>query len=98
MDDSEVDRQLATIRGHMPATYAAIQRAAKRAGGKVYATVRAGLRGTPNAFWACERGHVVGTPFQMDADQVDVAAKVCLQYGMTNLIFWSPNLGLEVET
>lgn len=97
--DGNVEKQLATIKGQMPDTYAEIQRAAKAAGKGVYAVVRAGLRGEPNAFWACERGHVVGTPFEMRPAVAGEIASYIMRYGMTNLVFWSPAIarGLHVE-
>lgn len=59
----EVAQDLQRIKTHMPGVYAAIQQRAALVGQQVYAYVRRGCQGEPNAFWACEAGHVVGTAF-----------------------------------
>ena len=59
----KVAEGLHTIKTHMPLVYGAIQDKAKEIGNEAFALVRKGLRGEPNAFYAFERGYVVGTPF-----------------------------------
>lgn len=73
-----VSKGLAEIKGHMPETYASIQAKAKEIGNVAFTLVRRGLRGEPNAFYAFERGRVVGTPFNL----VEVARDVA-QYMVT---------------
>ncbi len=79
-----VGQGLATIKAHMPQTYAAIQRQAQARGNAVFALVRRGCGGQPDCFYAVEAGHVVGTPF---AQAVDPAlASLIVQFGIGFLV------------
>lgn len=77
------------IKAHMPETYKAIQEKASQVGNVAFGFVRAGLRGEPNKFYAVERGHVVGTPFDLPG-VADEVARVIVQFGVTFLIMWAP--------
>lgn len=89
-----VKQQLEVIKTKMPSTYAEIKERGERVTGKVfdpandlvraegsvvYQLVRRGIRGEPNCFYAVERGHVVGTPFNIE----DVARDIA--WGMVSL-------------
>lgn len=93
MDTRTADRQaqvaegLALIKARMPETYKSVQAKAAQIGGSAYNLVRRALRGEPNCFWACERGHVVGTPFSEGEISRDVA-QLMVQFGCTHLTMW----------
>lgn len=75
-----VAQLISEIKAHMPDTYAAIKaRAAERQSG-VYETVRRGLAGEANCFYAIEGGRVVGTPFDLPNVMPELAAQI-VQFG-----------------
>jgi len=78
---------IARIKASMPETYKSIQAKAQQVGKVAFALVRAGLRGKENAFWACERGHVVGTPFADHEIERDIA-QLMVQFGSTFVCIW----------
>jgi hypothetical protein len=82
-----VEEGLARIKGQMPETYKSIQVKAASAGKVAFALVRRGLRGEANCFWACERGHVVGTPFS-DQEVTRDVAQLLVQFGGTFVCIW----------
>jgi hypothetical protein len=88
----EFFRQL--IKNHMPETYKAIQTRAADSdlGRDAFALVTRGLKGEPNCFYAIERGHVVGTPFDMP-DVSSELARTIVQFGCQFLIMWAPKGG-----
>lgn len=89
--DAQVEQDIAEIKAYMPETYKTIQeRAAERRG--VFKLVRDGLRGTPNCFWAMERGRVKGAPFSMPGIQTDVA-QAMVEFGCTHACI----LAMEVD-
>ena len=77
------------IKDHMPETYKAIQEKAGKVGNLAFKLVRASLKGEPNRFYAIERGHVAGTPFDM-GNVSDEIARLALQFGISYLIMWAP--------
>jgi hypothetical protein len=81
-----VNKQLATIKDHMPAVYAAVQAKAGEIGNEAFALVRRGAKGEPDCFYAFEGGRVVGTPFG-EAVAPDVA-QLIVQFGATFLCMW----------
>lgn len=83
----KVAQGLHTIKAHMPLVYGAIQDKAAEIGNEAFALVRKGLRGEPNAFYAFERGYVVGTPFSAGELTKDVAA-LMVQFGMAFVCIW----------
>jgi hypothetical protein len=86
MDKGTMEEKLRVIREQMPETYKAIQaKAVERS--DAYGLVRRGLRGEANCFWACERGHVVGTPFAGHEIERDVA-HLMVQFGATFVCLW----------
>jgi len=87
----EVEAFKRTIKAHMPETYKAIQaRAAEDdLGREAFALVTRGLRGEPNVFYAMERGHVVGTPFNIPDVSAELAAYM-VRFGCQFLIMWAP--------
>lgn len=82
-----VQRGLQTIKTAMPGVYAAIQAKAAEIGQGAYGLVRRGLRGEPLCFWAMERGHVVGTPFDGHPVQAAVAQQL-VQFGCAHVCMW----------
>lgn len=80
----DIERKLQIIKSHMPETYAIIKRWAGENGSGVYGFVRRGLRGEANCFYACEAGHVVGTPFCDELMQKFVSFMA--QYGGTSFV------------
>lgn len=78
---------VARIKAHMPATYRAIQERSALVGKVAFGLVRRGLRGETNCFWACERGHVSGTPFSDDEIERDIA-QLMVQFGSTFVVIW----------
>lgn len=79
-----IKAKLDVIRSQMPETYKHIQWKAGKVGGKAYELVRRALRGEPNCFWACENGHVVGTPFSMPEVSRDLA-QFMVSFGSTHV-------------
>lgn len=77
---SRVEQLIAQIKSSMPETYSSIQRKASDKGRGVYALVRAGLGGKPNCFWAMEAGHVMGTPFDLQSADPELALAM-VRYG-----------------
>lgn len=75
----------------MPETYKAIVERAKDTdlGRQAYALVRRGLRGEPNCFYAIEAGRVVGTPFNVQDVNAELA-RYMVQFGCSFLIMWEP--------
>jgi hypothetical protein len=88
-----VDQQIADIKAHMPAVYAAIKAKADELGRPAFALVRRGLAGLPNQFYAFEGGHVVGTPFVNMPGLSGEAALLMVQFGASYLAMWG-----EVQT
>lgn len=77
------------IKARMPETYKSVGETSARIGQVAFRLVRAGIRGKPNCFYAVERGHVVGTPFNMPGVQDDMA-RLVLQFGCTFMVMWAP--------
>ena len=92
----DVNEQLAVIKGKMPGVYAAIQDKAKELPG-AFGLVRRGLRGEANCFYACERGHVVGTPFSAGVLATEAAARM-VQFGCAWLCMWPDGVDLLTTT
>ena len=89
----KVAEGLHTIKTHMPLVYGAIQDKAKEIGNEAFALVRKGLRGEPNAFYAFERGYVVGTPFS-SGPITDEVAGLMVRFGFAFVcIFRAPEQG-----
>ena len=88
----EVEAIKRTIKAHMPETYKAIlQRSADTDLGRdAFALVTRGLRGEPNCFYALERGHVVGTPFNLPNVTPELAS-VIVRFGCSFLVMWAPD-------
>lgn len=82
-----VEEGLATIRAQMPETYKSVQAKAAEIGKGAFGLVRRSLKGEANCFWACERGHVVGTPFKDQEITRDVA-QLMVQFGSTFVCLW----------
>lgn len=87
MSRQEVERQIHEIKAHMPETYKAIQAKAAEVGQQAYALVRRAIAGHPDLFWACEGGHVVGTPFRATGIQDDVAATM-VRFSCRSVVMW----------
>ncbi len=87
----EVEALKATIKAHMPETYKAIvaRSADTDLGRQAFSLVTRGLRGEPNCFYAIERGHVVGTPFDAPDVTAELAAYI-VRFGCQHLVMWSP--------
>ena len=83
----DVEASLALIKSEMPETYKAINAKAKDVGKAAFGLVRRAIKGEANCFWACERGHVVGTPFAMQEIERDVA-QLMVQFGATFVCIW----------
>lgn len=83
----QVAEGLALIKSKMVQTYAAIQARARTHGNRVFADVRAGLRGEPGRFYAIEAGHVVGTPFGVRVT-ADIAA-LMLEFGGQHVVMFA---------
>lgn len=79
---------LATIKAHMPQTYAEIQRQAQARGNAVFGLVRRGCSGQADCFYAVEAGHVVGTPFAQ-SDVTDQVARLMVGFGCGFLVMLS---------
>lgn len=80
---------IAEIKAHMPEIYAAIQAKSVEIGKPAFALVRRGLKGEANAFYAFERGRVVGTPFvgPHEGLMADVAMTM-VQFGVKHVAMW----------
>jgi hypothetical protein len=87
----EVEAVKRTIKADMPETYAAIQARAADSdiGRQAFALVTRGIKGEPNCFYAVERGHVVGTPFDIP-DVTGELASLIVRFGCSFLIMWQP--------
>ena len=83
----EVALDLQRIKTHMPETYRAIQQKAAQIGNGAFALVRRGCAGEPNAFYAFESGHVVGTPFNLPDIARDVA-QYMVTFGVDHAVVW----------
>lgn len=70
---ARIEAGLKVIKTQMPQTYKQIQAKAAEIGTTAYALVRRGIAGHANCFYAFERGHVVGTPFNLVEVARDVA-------------------------
>lgn len=82
-----VDQQIASIKANMPQVYQAIQARAQAVGKVAFAFVRRGLRGEANCFYAFERGHVVGTPFNR-TDVMPTTAYYMVAFGCDHIVIW----------
>lgn len=80
--------KLAQIKADMPETYKSIQAKAAAMGKPAFALVRRGLRGEANCFYAFERGHVVGTPFNLVEITRDIA-QYMVTFGVTHACIWA---------
>jgi hypothetical protein len=78
-----------TLKIQMPETYKAIQAKAGEIGNRAYGYVKQGLAGQPNRFYAIERGHVAGTPFDLPNVNAELA-KYMVEFGCSFLIMWAP--------
>ncbi|MDP9902626.1 hypothetical protein [Variovorax ginsengisoli] len=85
---AEEGRQIKLIRDSLPGVHQAIRERAAVEGNDVYATVRRGLRGEPDCFYAFEGGRIVGTPFATTVT-ADLAAQI-VQFGATFLFMLAP--------
>ena len=82
-----VDDKVALIKSDMPNVYKANQaKAADQKG--TFELVRRGLRGEPGCFYAFERGHVVGTPFNGHEIMDDVAVNM-VQFGCAHVCIFA---------
>ena len=84
----EIEQVLQVIKTKMPNVYAAIRAKAAQIGPQAFKLVREGVRGEPYKFYAMENGHVVGTPFEGEAIQAEVAALMC-SFGCSHFILWA---------
>lgn len=87
----QVEAMKKLIKAQMPETYKAIveRSAAADLDKQAFALVTRGLRGEPNCFYAMERGHVVGTPFNIPDVTAELAATI-VRFGCSFLIMWAP--------
>lgn len=85
--NATVEQQIANIKANMPQVYAAIQAKALAVGKGAFAFVRRGLRGEANCFYAFERGHVVGTPFNL-VDIMQPVAYYMVGFGCSHVVIW----------
>jgi hypothetical protein len=83
----EVEAVIATIKARMPETYKSIKAKAEALGPATFGLVRAGIKGQPNCFYAFERGHVVGTPFNVTEIARDVA-QLMVTLGVEHAVIW----------
>lgn len=83
-----VDQQIANIKAHMPEVYKSIQAKAAEIGKPAFALVRRGLRGEANCFYAFERGHVVGTPFNQ-TDVMPQTAFYMVAFNCDHIVIWA---------
>lgn len=54
--------------------------------------ITAAVKGEPNRFYACERGHVVGTPFTLDA-ALDECVRLAFMTNGAAAVIRRPNDG-----
>lgn len=85
--DDKVNEGLRTIKEQMPDTYKSILAKAASIGTPAFGLVRRSLRGEANCFWAAERGHVVGTPFE-ESDITRDVASLMVQFGASSICMW----------
>lgn len=78
-----------TIKRQMPTVYDMIKTKADEIGNDAFAHVRAGLKGEANRFYAFERGHVVGTPFNI-TDITEPVAALMVRYGVGAVAIFAP--------
>jgi hypothetical protein len=88
MSPAQIEAQLKLIKDQMPETYKAITDKAGLIGRSAYNYVRRGVAGQPNKFYAMERGHVVGTPFDLPGLSAEMAQYVC-QFGAKHWVMWA---------
>jgi hypothetical protein len=86
-----VEEQIASIKAHMPQVYDAIKAMAAEKGKATFGFVRRGLKGEPNCFYANERGHVMGSPFNQVEATVDIACCM-VRFGVSHFVIWSHEL------
>jgi hypothetical protein len=86
-----VEQQIASIKAHMPRVYEAIKAMAAEKGKPTFGFVRRGLKGEPNCFYASERGHVMGAPFNQAEATVDIACCM-VRFGVSHFVIWSREL------
>lgn len=79
---------IALIKREMPNVYQSIQAKAKEIGNDAFALVRQGLRGKPGCFYAFERGHVVGTPFNEPEINAEIAMYM-VTFGCAHVCIWA---------
>lgn len=91
-----VDQQIANIKAHMPQVYQSIQAKAAEIGKAAFALVRRGLRGEANCFYAFERGHVVGTPFNQ-TDVMPTTAFYMVAFGCDHIVIWAGEASAAVK-
>jgi hypothetical protein len=84
----DVEEGIRNIKVNMPQTYRSIQAKASEIGREAYALVRRSLAGQRNAFYAIERGHVVGTPFE-EVDLVPDVARLMVQFECRSVVMWA---------
>lgn len=89
VDSAQVEAQLKLIKAQMPETYKAISEKAALIGNEAFRFVRRGVGGLPNNFYAMERGHVVGTPFDLPG-VAEGLARVIVEFGVTFMLMWAP--------
>lgn len=83
----KVAADIERIKTRMPNVYAEIQAKAAKIGSKAFNLVKRGCAGQPNAFYAFEAGHVVGTPFsKMDIPRE--TAYLMVAFGVMHLTMW----------
>lgn len=84
----DVEGQIRIIQTQMPETYTSIQAKSAEIGRQAFAMVRRACAGEPNCFWAMERGHVVGTPFNQHDIKQDLAVAM-VAFGAKFAVVWS---------
>jgi hypothetical protein len=85
---AKVAADIERIRCHMPHTYKAIQAKAAEIGPMAYGLVKKACAGAPDAFYAMEAGHVVGTPFARSDIGAEVA-KLMVTFGVDHVVIWA---------
>lgn len=90
----DVERVRQLIKTQMPETYKAIVARSADAdlGRQAFALVTRGIKGEPNCFYAMERGHVVGAPFELPNVTAELARTI-VQFGCTFMVMWAPANG-----
>ena len=92
-----VEQQIASIKAHMPETYKSILAKAAETGKGAFGFVRRGLRGEPNCFYAFERGHVVGTPFNQ-TEVAPMTAFYMVAFGCSHVMLWAGDASEATST